>query len=279
MSDSYFFIQSMGKMVKPKHRSALRQRLGRLYFRLARYLFWAFGPNKFAGKYRADSLKYCHFAHHSLLLRKLKDVDMQYQYNKVVNLKIAASRLDGLLLYPGETFSYWKAIGRPSYSNGYVDGMVLFCGSFGRGVGGGLCQMSNLIYWMTLHTPLTVIERYRHSYDVFPDSGRTQPFGSGATCVYPYRDLMIKNNTKSVFQLRIRIGPDNLEGEWLADTPQRFKYDVIEKEHRMSSDYWGGYSRHNVIYRQVCDLQTGEISQEYVTENHAFMMYPPFLEQ
>ena len=45
--------------------------------------------------------------------------------------------------------------------------------------GGGLCQLSNLIYWMTLHTPLTITERYRHSYDVFPDSNRTQPFGSG----------------------------------------------------------------------------------------------------
>ena len=45
--------------------------------------------------------------------------------------------------------------------------MVLHYGSFQTGIGGGLCQLSNLIYWMTLHTPLTVTERYRHSFDVF----------------------------------------------------------------------------------------------------------------
>lgn len=61
--------------------------------------------------------------------------------------------------------------------------MILYCGRVGTGVGGGLCQLSNLIYWMTIHTPLTIVERYKHSYDVFPDSNRTQPFSSVATCV------------------------------------------------------------------------------------------------
>ena len=59
--------------------------------------------------------------------------------------------------------------------------------------GGRPVQMTNLLYWMTLHTPLTVTERWRHGYDVFPDSNRTQPFGSGATCFYNYMDLMVRN--------------------------------------------------------------------------------------
>ena len=80
---------------------------------------------------------------------------MQYQYNKITNLRLAAARLDGVVLRPGETFSYWRLIGRPSRRKGYLDGIVLFCGTFRPGVGGGLCQMSNLIFWMTLHTPLT----------------------------------------------------------------------------------------------------------------------------
>ena len=63
-----------------------------------------------------------------------------------------------------------------------MEGMILRNGRVASGVGGGLCQMTNLLYWMTLHTPLTVTERWRHGYDVFPDSNRTQPFGSGATC-------------------------------------------------------------------------------------------------
>lgn len=59
--------------------------------------------------------------------------------------------------------------------------------------------------------------RYRHSYDVFPDSGRTQPFGSGATCIYPYRDLMIRNDTQTAFRLHVTVGGEFLEGEWRAD--------------------------------------------------------------
>ena len=52
-----------------------------------------------------------------------------------------------------------------------------------------------------LHTPLTVTERWRHGYDVFPDSNRTQPFGSGATCFYNYMDLMVRNDTPDTWRL------------------------------------------------------------------------------
>lgn len=58
----------------------------------------------------------------------------------------------------------------------------------------------------------SVVERYRHSYDVFRDCGRTRPFGSGATCVYPYRDLMIRNDTQTTFRLHVCVGDEFLEG-------------------------------------------------------------------
>lgn len=128
------------------------------------------------------------FKHRTPLLRQLKDVEMELQTNKITNLKIAAKRLNGIILQPGEAFSYWCLIGSTSKRKGYVDGMVLHYGQVTTRVDGGLCQLSNLIYWMTLHTPLTITERYRHSYDVFPDLKRQQPFGSGATCAYNYLD-------------------------------------------------------------------------------------------
>lgn len=182
-----------------------------------------------------------------------------------------------MVLRPGETFSYWRLIGRPSRRKGYLDGIVLFCGTFRPGVGGGLCQMSNLIFWMTLHTPLTVVERYRHSYDVFPDSGRTQPFGSGATCVYPYRDLMIRNDTQTTFRLHVTVGGEFLEGEWRADRRPEYSYRVVERDHCMQSEYWGGYSRHNKLYREVYDAEGRCVDVQYVTRNDALMMYSPFL--
>jgi vancomycin resistance protein VanW len=180
-------------------------------------------------------------------------------------------------LRPGETFSYWKLIGRPTRRKGYVDGMVLDSGKFKAGVGGGLCQLSNLIYWMTLHTPLTVVERHRHSYDVFPDAGRTQPFGSGATCFYNYGDLMIRNDTGQDFQLVLELMDSHLAGAWRSCAPPECGYEVYEKGHIIQSEPWGGYTRHNVIYRRKLGEDGEILDDEFVAENHAVMMYSPLL--
>lgn len=264
--------------LKPIRRSKYRLMAGKVYYTLSRYLLWTSGKYKFSNHKDSQLLKYEYFAHSTPLLRKLKEVDMQYQYNKITNLKLAVKKLDGIIIKPGETFSYWKLIGRPSAKKGYVPGMVLYCGTYTMGIGGGLCQLTNLIYWMTLHTPLTIIERYRHSFDVFPDSNRTQPFGSGATCVYPYRDLMIRNDTKEDFQLKIKVGHTHLEGRWLSNSKPLYKYEVVEKNHLFKSEYWGGFSRHNELFRRRYNFGGDFIDEEYITENHVLMMYSPFLD-
>ncbi|HML37255.1 MAG TPA: VanW family protein [Bacillota bacterium] len=263
--------------LRPLKRGRLRLAAGKAFYSLTRYLFWHSGTCRFAKTRRQNLLPYLQFSHHTPLLRELKDVDMQYQYNKIINLKLAVKNLDGIVVRPGETFSYWKLIGKPTAKKGYVPGMVLFCGSFHMSMGGGLCQLSNLIYWMTLHTPLTVVERYRHSYDVFPDSNRTQPFGSGATCFYPYRDLMIRNDTDTEFQLSLKVETEDLAGGWYAGNPPRYRYEVIEKDHLFKAEYWGGFSRHNKLYRKRYTLDGKLADEEYITENHAIMMYSPFL--
>ena len=269
----------MTQTLKPKKRTKLRLSLGKKYYTYKRYLLWLSPKYKFADEKAKDDLKYKYFEHKSLLLRQLKDVDMIYQYNKITNLKIAVSNLDRIIIKPGETFSYWKLIGNTTKEKGYVPGMILYYGQYKMGIGGGLCQLSNLIYWMTLHTPLTVIERYRHSYDVFPDSNRVQPFGSGATCVYPYRDLMIKNNTHMTFELRVKVGAKYLEGCWYCDSQPMYKYEIIEKNHEMKSESFGGFSRHNELYRLVYLVSGDFLKEEFITENHALMMYSPFLSE
>lgn len=261
----------------PIKRGSLRIFAGKFYYTLKRYIWWKFSNTKFAIRHSTNRLPYLCFSHKTPLLRQLKDVDMKLQYNKIENLKIAVSKLDKILIRPNETFSYWKLIGNPTYKKGYKDGMVLFYGRIGIGVGGGLCQLSNLIYWMTIHTPLTVVERYRHSYDVFPDSNRTQPFGSGATCVYNYRDLMIKNDTEDTYELILKVSDDYLTGEWRVSSSPEFSYKVFEKNHSISHEFWGGYIRHNELYRKRYD-KNNNVTEEFVTENHAIMMYQPFLE-
>ncbi|MCL2564642.1 MAG: VanW family protein [Defluviitaleaceae bacterium] len=267
----------MHKMTpKPIKRGLLRLKLGQIYFSSKRWLYWVFGDIKFAHR-RAEDLLYEHFTHATPLLRNLKDVDMELQYNKITNLKIAVPKVHMVTIYPGEVFSYWRLIGVPTIRKGYLKGMVLKNGTFSPGVGGGLCQLSNLIYWLSLHTPLTVIERHRHGYDVFPDSDRTQPFGSGATCFYNYGDLMIRNNTNQGFQLVLEITDTHLKGAWMSDVPPSRIYDVYEKEHIIKPEFWGGYTRHNTIFRKVFDLDNILLDDEFVVENHAIMMYEPLL--
>lgn len=236
------------------------------------------GKRKFA-KQRGEPLAEVVFEHKTPLLRRLKNVDMYLQHNKVTNLRLAAAKIDGLLIKPGETFSFWRLVGKPAARQGYLEGLVLENGKAGKGVGGGLCQMGNLLYWMALHSPLTVTERWRHSYDVFPDENRTLPFGSGATLAYNYIDLQLRNDSRQTFQLRVWLSETDLHGEIRSDKPCPERFEVFEKEHFIRHEPWGGYSRHNRIFRRIYAVQTGELlREEPVADNHALMMYQPFLE-
>jgi vancomycin resistance protein VanW len=265
--------------MKPKQRSRIRLLIGKLYFTVRRYIYWHLGENKFAQNRSGNLLPNIAYEHKTPLLRKLKNVDMWLQYNKIENLKLAVKQINGIVIRPGETFSYWRLIGRPTKRKGYKEGMVLYYGGFKAGVGGGLCQLSNLIYWMTLHTPLRVSERYRHSYDVFPDVSRTQPFGSGATCVYNYRDLQIYNCTGEEYQLRLTLDEEYLYGEWRTTEKSEKVYKVYENKHWITHEYWGGYVRNNIIHRKTFDMMGKELLDEYISENHAIMMYSPLLSE
>lgn len=262
----------------PIHRSWLRLRLGKAYYTGKRYLLWCSPAFHWAKIRSEEQLPEIQFEHKTPLIRHLRGEEMEWQKNKVINLRLAVARLDGLLLRPGETFSYWRLIGKPTRKKGYREGMVLFLGRIGGDVGGGLCQLSNLIFWMTLHTPLTVIERYRHSHDVFPDANRTQPFGSGATCAYPHRDLMIRNDTDQIFQLCICVGEHDLEGAWRSIEKPEVQYWIVEREARMDQAAWGGYVRHNRLVREVWSLEGAWIREEPLFTNDAIMMYSPLLE-
>lgn len=266
---------------KSKNRSKMRLLLGKTFYTYKRYVKWYIkkGTKYTIGSITSNSNNYTrvYIKHSTPLLRQLKDVDMYLQYNKITNLSIAIKKLDGVVINPGEVFSYWRLIGKPTKRKGYKDGMVLINGGFAPGIGGGLCQLSNLLFWMVLHTPLTVIERHRHSYDVFPDSNRTLPFGSGATCCYNYKDLMIKNETKLPFLINLSLNQEELIGTIRSLVSSNYTYEIYEKEHYMKREYFGSYTRHNTLFRKIYDINDNLVSDEYLFENHALMMYNPFL--
>lgn len=263
--------------LQPKKRSNLRIWAGTQYYILKRRTQWMTNNKRYTSKRDTAPLPHLIYEHRTPLYRKLRDIDLKMQQNKVINLNIAIKQLNGIIVSPNEVLSYWKAIGRPTKRKGYVDGMILHYGKVTTGTGGGLCQLSNLIYWITLHSPLTVTERYRHSYDVFPDSRRDQPFGSGATCSYNYLDLQITNRTAQTFQLLLYIEGDYLVGQWRSNIPPTVQYEIYEENHHFTNEWWGGTVRHNQIFRSVFSQDGTFIRNEFITENHALTMYDPFL--
>lgn len=112
------------RSVKPIHRSALRARAGMIYYELKRRWLWVKMNKMFAHDF-SEPLPVVLFRHKTPFLRQLKDVEKQYQYNKIINLKLAVKTMNGIVLHLGEVFSYWKLIGKPTKYKGYVDGMIL----------------------------------------------------------------------------------------------------------------------------------------------------------
>ena len=263
---------------KPKKRSDLRRLLGKEVFILKRKINWLTQSHKFVRTKATGQLNYLLIKHRSFLLRPLKNVDMYLQENKVTNLKIAIQPIDQIVIKPGEIFSIWKLVGRPSQSKGYLEGLVLSDGKIGKGIGGGLCQLGNLLYWMALHTPLSIKERWRHSYDVFPDINRTIPFACGATLSYNYVDLQLENNTDKTFQIKLWLDEEYLNGEIRCDCDLNLQYEIFETDHLFQHQWWGGYTRHNRIWKRITDLKNNTKTEELVAENSAIMMYNPMLE-
>lgn len=262
---------------KPIDRKPLRRLLGREAHILRRRLEWIRNGRLYARQKVETRLPYSVFRHRSTLLRPLRDVEMYLQHNKVTNLRLAIEPIDGVMVRPGETFSIWRMVGRPSGKRGFLEGLVLTNGRTEKGIGGGLCQLGNLLYWMALHSPLTVTERYRHGYDVFPDINRQIPFACGATLAYNYIDLQLRNDTTETFQIKLWLDDEFLNGEILSDSEPEWKYEIYETDHMFKLQPWGGYTRHNRIWRRQTNLIDGMRSETIVAENHAIMMYNPML--
>jgi len=227
--------------------------------------------NTLAKKQQSEFFPHILARHQSLLLRKLGDTDMQLQRNKIENLRIAIATINGLVIAPKETFSLWERVGFANSKKGYKEGLLLQDGRPIRGVGGGLCQLSNLLHWLFLHTPMTITERYHHSVDAFPDSGRTLPFATGATVYYNYMDLQIKNNSKTPIQFHLWLTDTKLKGRIMSPIARTKKYSIEERKH-LFVEHKGAWWRYNQIWRKT--YWDGDLlNEEFLWENISPVRY------
>lgn len=221
-----------------------------------------------------DRLPFVIYKHSSLIRRKLGDVDPLLQDNKAINLNLSAPRISGVITRPGEIFSFWKLVGPCAAKKGYKEGLTIRSGRPSIGVGGGLCQFTNLIHWLVLHTPMQIIEHHHHyGMDLFPDYGRQIPFGTGTSILYNYLDYRFKNTTDITFQLITDTSEEHLNGEIRASKPLEYKYHIKVEDEFFSRENDQVY-RNGRVYRHCVDRKTGNlISRELIKVNHAKVMY------
>lgn len=208
----------------------------------------------YAARQTGSLLPYQMFETRCPMYNRETGFDMVYQENKVFNLKLAAAALDKQVIRPKETFSFWKLVRYADRDTPYKDGLTVTDGQLTTAPGGGLCQMSNLLFWMFIHTPLVIVERHGHGVKNFPEPPSDAPIGVDATVSEGWLDLKVENETNTTFQINITFDGQHINGRILADVDTGFSYEVKNGQHLY-------YRKDNAIFEEV-DIDRMVISNE-----------------
>ncbi|HWQ71724.1 MAG TPA: VanW family protein [Desulfitobacteriaceae bacterium] len=123
-----------------------------------------------------------------------------YDSNRTHNLTLAAGTLDKKEIRPGETFSFNGTVGPRTEQTGYKDAKIIINNEFIYGIGGGVCQVSSVLYNTVLLANLPVLERKPHSIPI-----SYIPLGRDAMVNYPDIDFKFRNDTAGIIYLRTEV--------------------------------------------------------------------------
>ncbi|HSA83716.1 MAG TPA: VanW family protein [Patescibacteria group bacterium] len=129
--------------------------------------------------------------------------------NRVFNIGLASSRINGALIKPGETFSFTKTVGDISSLTGYKQAYIIENGRTVLGDGGGVCQVSTTLFRAALDAGLPIVERHPHAYRVSYYEADAGP-GIDAATYYPSVDLKFKNDTDHHILIQTIFDPTNI---------------------------------------------------------------------
>jgi len=131
---------------------------------------------------------------------------------KIHNLRLAVAKLEGLEIPAGNTFSFWKQVGRTSRVKGFAVGRELREGCIIPNIGGGLCQISNALFDAALQAEFEIVERHAHS-QVIP--GSVAEKGRDATVFWNYVDLRF--SSVGAFRIEASLDGENLTLQFRAE--------------------------------------------------------------
>lgn len=122
--------------------------------------------------------------------------------NRSNNIALAASKLNGTVIMPGETFSYNGTIGKRTAAAGFKEAGAYSNGQVVTEVGGGICQVSSTLYNAVLRVNLEIVSRKNHNFQV-----SYVPIGTDATVSWEQPDFKFKNNRN--YAIRIKATTSN----------------------------------------------------------------------
>ena len=140
--------------------------------------------------------------------------------NRSTNLEIAAEKINGKVLMPGEIFSFNKVVGKRTVEDGYKDAKIYADGGVVDGLAGGICQISSTLYNTVLLANLEIVERRNHSYTTsYVAAGRD------ATVVYGAIDFQFKNSRS--YPIKIEASVKNGIAEFkMHGMPEENEYEI-----------------------------------------------------
>ena len=138
--------------------------------------------------------------------------------NKIHNIRLAIDRFNPPILQPNQTFSFWETALAPTAENGYREGAMFINQQVTTSLGGGLCQLSGLIYNLALLSGCEIIERYNHSIDAYGEA-RYIPLGRDATVAYGKKNLIFRNPYSFPVMIELHVDEQHAWGSVWATQP------------------------------------------------------------
>jgi len=170
---------------------------------------------------------------------------------RLTNVSAGASKFNGVLLKPGETFSFGKLLGAVGPETGYVPELVILGDHEEKQYGGGLCQVSSTAFRAALQAGLPILERVNHAFAI---SYYTWPYsapGVDATIYYPSVDFKFKNDTEHYILIQTTMKGYDLKFDFFGT---KTKSGTIRGPEFVTGSNDATQPSHTVFYRDVLDL-------------------------
>ena len=179
--------------------------------------------------------------------------------NRINNIKLAASRIDGTVLLPGDVFSYNTTIGQRTKEAGFLEAGAYADGEVVQEVGGGICQVSSTLYCATLFANLETVSRTNHYFRV-----DYLPIAYDATVSWPSPDFQFRNNreypikivayTVDDSDLTVEIYGTDVDGSYVELTNST--YVVYDDNYTGVQIGWGALATRHIYNAEGVEIAT-----------------------